>query len=93
MALAQVPGMFTRDPLEQDLVECLSVNPHRLGSEILGQSRACEIWKTLSRSAGWSAAAVEASPPIGGIISSLSVRMCSSRKRSPTWNSPTPDHS
>ena len=66
MQFAQVPGMFIRDPPEQNLVECLSVNPHRLGSEILGQARACEIWKTLSRSAGWSASAVEASPPIGG---------------------------
>ena len=66
MQLAQGDRMFTRDPLERDFVECLSVNPHRFGSEILGQARTFELWKMLSRSAGWSAAAVETATPVGG---------------------------
>jgi hypothetical protein len=66
MPPAQMLGVFARDLLEEDLIDCLSVNPARLGGELVGRTRAIKIWKALIRFPAWTSGVIEAPRPIGG---------------------------
>jgi hypothetical protein len=49
-----------------DLTECLSVDPARVGEEIVGHDRAMVAWRNLVRSCSFNSALIEADPPIAG---------------------------
>lgn len=58
--------MICRDVRPHELLECLTVIPGQIGSEIVGGERAVLLWAELSKSKAFVTAAVEASPPIAG---------------------------
>jgi hypothetical protein len=66
METAQMLGVFARDLLEEDLIDCLSVNPARLGGELVGRTRAIKTWRALIRFPAWTSGVIEAPKPIGG---------------------------
>jgi len=45
-------GAFTRDFCAEDLLECLSINPGRIGDEMVGRARAIEFGNPSSTPAG-----------------------------------------
>ena len=47
-----------------DLVECLSVDPARIGEELAGYKRAIDAWKALMRSPSFRSTVIETDPPI-----------------------------
>ncbi len=57
---ASVLGAFARDLRAEDLLECLSINPSRIGAEIVGHARAIEIWKLLISSQSFTSAVIQA---------------------------------
>jgi hypothetical protein len=57
-------GAFGRDLRDQDLTECLEINPVRIGDELVGRARAIEIWKSLSRSPSFNSTVIESARPI-----------------------------
>jgi hypothetical protein len=59
-------GAFGRDLRDEDLTECLEINPVRIGDELVGRARATEIWKTLSRSPSFNSTVIEPAQPIKG---------------------------
>jgi len=61
-----VLGAFARDLRDEDLLECLLINRGRIGDELVGRSRAIEIWKSLMRSRSFTAAVIETSSPSSG---------------------------
>jgi hypothetical protein len=56
---------FARDLRAEDLLECLLINPARIGDELVGRSRAIEIWKSLVRSRSSTSTVIEAARPVG----------------------------
>ena len=58
--------MVSRRLREQDLMACLDVKPSHIGSELLGFAQAVSVWKWLIHSRSFSAAVIEADPPIAG---------------------------
>ena len=61
-----VLGAFTRDFRAEDLLECLSINPGRIGDELVGRGRAIEIWKSLISSRSFTSAVIQADSSIAG---------------------------
>ncbi|MBV8841474.1 MAG: hypothetical protein JO307_01575 [Bryobacterales bacterium] len=59
-------GAFARDLRAEDLLECLSINPGRIGDELVGRARAIEIWRSLVRSPSFSSTVIEAARPSAG---------------------------
>ncbi len=57
---ASVLGAFARDSRAEDLLECLSINPGRIGAELVGRARAIEIWKSLINSRSFTSAVIQA---------------------------------
>ena len=55
---ASVLGAFARDVCAEDLLECLSINPGRIGDDLVGRARAIEIWKSLLSPSGISSLAI-----------------------------------
>jgi hypothetical protein len=51
---------FGRELREEDLVECLAINPARIGEELVGSTQAVEIWKRLIRSRSFNSTVIEA---------------------------------
>jgi len=66
MASASVLGAFARDFCVEDLLECLSINPSRIGAEIVGRARAIEIWKSLISSRSFTSAVIQADSSSAG---------------------------
>lgn len=58
--------MLSRDPVENDLLSCLSVDRNHNGSELVGIPRTFEAWKTLQRGCCFQSALVETNPPVRG---------------------------
>jgi hypothetical protein len=63
---ATVLGAFTRDLRAEDLLECLSINPGRIGDELVGRARAIEIWKSLISSRSFTSAVIQTDSSIAG---------------------------
>src|SRR5215469_2025522 len=63
---ARVFGAFGRDFRADDLLECLSINPGRIGDELVGRARAIEIWRSLISSRSFTSAVIQADSPIAG---------------------------
>ena len=59
-------GAAARDFLEEDLMECLLIQPGRIGSGLIGRDRAFQAWKILLRSRSSTATVIEAPRPIAG---------------------------
>ena len=59
-------GAVARDLRDEDLLQCLSINPGRTGDELVGCSRTIEIWKSLMRSRSFAAAVIETGSPGSG---------------------------
>lgn len=58
---------FKLRPLqEEDLQECLSLEPNYLGGEIVGFDRALDIWKSMVGRSAFGANVIEADPPLNG---------------------------
>lgn len=55
---SSVLGASARDFCNDDLIECLSINPARCGDELVGSARTIEIWKALARSPSFTAAVI-----------------------------------
>ena len=62
----QVLGLSQRDLREQDLLDCLSIHPARMGEELVGRTRAIDAWKQLIPSRSFSAAVIEAPSTAAG---------------------------
>jgi hypothetical protein len=60
MQTATALGVFARDFREDDLIECLSINPARMGDELTGRERAIQTWKKLIRSRAFSSTVIAA---------------------------------
>lgn len=58
--------MFWRGLREEDLTACLSVDPARIGEELVGYGRAVDAWRCLTRSCSFHSAQVETGPPMAG---------------------------
>lgn len=63
---ASVLGAFARDVCAEDLLECLPINPGRIGDELVGRARAIEIWKSLINSRSFTSAVIQADSSIAG---------------------------
>jgi len=61
-----VLGAFARDLRDEDLLECLLINRGRIGEELVGRTRAIEIWRGLVSSRCFSSTVIEAAWPPGG---------------------------
>jgi hypothetical protein len=61
---ASVLGAFARDVCAEDLLECLSINPGRIGDDLVGRARAIEIWKSLINSRSFTSAVIQADSSI-----------------------------
>ena len=57
---------FARDLRDEDLIECLQLNPARIGDELVGRAPAVEIWKRLIRSRSFNSTVIEAARPAQG---------------------------
>jgi hypothetical protein len=58
--------MIWRGLRDEDLTACLSVDPARIGTELVGYGRAIDAWKELMGSCSFQSAVIEADPPIAG---------------------------
>lgn len=54
-------AMVVREVGTGNLIESLSINPERIGDELVGRERAIQMWRKLIRSPAWTGAIVEAS--------------------------------
>ena len=57
---------FWRDLRDEDLIECLELNQAHIGEELVGRTRAFEIWKRLIRARAFNSAVIEAARPPQG---------------------------
>lgn len=60
MAAAGGLGVFARELQEEDLIDCLSIKPARIGDELVGHAHAIEIWKSLIRHQASTSCVIEA---------------------------------
>lgn len=58
--------MIWRAPREEELAACLSVDPARIGTELVEYHRAVGAWRELVRSRSFHSTVIEADPPIAG---------------------------
>ena len=58
--------MLRRASCKQDLIDCLEVQPRRIGVEYVGRSEALRAWKELVQSRSFNSDVIEAEPPIDG---------------------------
>lgn len=65
MESASSLGAFATDLRDEDLIECLSINPGRIGDELVGRARAVEIWKSLVRLRCFNSTVIEAARRTG----------------------------
>ena len=61
-----VLGVLPRAICEQDLRDCLRIDPFRLGDGLVGRDRALASWKNLIRSRFCHSVVIEASRPVAG---------------------------
>ena len=57
---------FSRELRDEDLIECLEINPGHIGEELVGRARAVEIWKRLMRLRAFNSTVIEAARPPQG---------------------------
>ena len=57
---ASTLGAFGRELRDEELRECLDINPGRIGDELVGRARAAAIWQGLIRSRSFNCTVIEA---------------------------------
>ena len=63
---ADVLGVLSRDIREQDLLDCLLIDPLRVGDALVGRAPALAAWKNLIRSRFCHSVVIEAPKPVAG---------------------------
>lgn len=57
--------MTWREVSEADLIECLNIEPHHLGDQIVGHERAIDLWKELIQTRSFHSSVIEKTTPAG----------------------------
>lgn len=50
---------FVRDLRDEDLIECLSVSPGRMGDELTERAETIQVWRSLTREPAWTSTVAE----------------------------------